>query len=66
MAAFNLKYKAGIPVASLMPELGMISGILKNATMNTQVADGWMYAGFSMQEDLTKFDNEYELKFLAN
>lgn len=66
LQAFNDKYKNGIPVASLMPELGMISGVLRNATMNTQVADGWMFGGFSMQEDLTKFDQEYELKFLSN
>lgn len=64
--AFNTKYEKGIPVGSLMPELSMISGILKNATMTPHVADGWMYAGFSMQEDLNKFDDAYELKFLTN
>merc|ERR1719198_2265943 len=37
--AFNAKYKDGINI-----------GILKNATMTTRVADGWMYGGFSMQQ----------------
>lgn len=64
---FNTKYAKGVPVASLMPELGMISGVLKNATVSPQVANGWMFAGFSMQEDLNaKIDEPYELKFLAN
>lgn len=64
--AFNTKYEKGVPVASLMPELAMISGVLRNATMTPHIADGWMYAGFSMQEDLNKFDESYELKFLTN
>jgi len=56
--AFNAKYAKGIPIASLMPELGMISGVLKNATISPYLFDGWMYAGFSMYQDMPQLATE--------
>ena len=64
--AFNAKYAKGIPIGALVPELAMIAGVLKNATMTPYLADGWMYAGFSMQADLPHAAEDYELKFLSN
>lgn len=42
----------GWPLANLDPQLGMLTGLLKNSTMSTQVTDGYMMLGFEMQADL--------------
>lgn len=47
----NKKYKAGIPIGALNPQLAMIGGLIKNSTISPYISDGWMYAGFSMAAD---------------
>lgn len=49
--AWNQKYRAGIPIAALDPDLAMISGLVKNSTISPYISDGWMYAGFDMAAD---------------
>lgn len=49
---FNVVNKAGVPITTLVPQVPtIISGLLMNSTMSPYVTDGWMYAGFSMDED---------------
>lgn len=48
---WNTKHKDGVPLGALDPQLAMIGGLLKNTTMSTAVADGWLYAGFDMAAD---------------
>lgn len=48
---WNADSKKGINIAVLDPEIGMIGGLLKNATLTPHVTDGWYYGGFSMQSD---------------
>ena len=48
---WNQMHKSGIPIAEIDPDLAMIGGLIKNSTMTPYIADGWMYAGFSMAAD---------------
>jgi len=57
---YNQMHKAGIPIAVLDPDLAMIGGLIKNSTMTPYVADGWMYAGFSMAADAPCYHELYE------
>jgi len=57
---WNQMNKAGIPIAALDPQLAMIGGLIKNSTMSPYVADGWMYAGFSMAADAPYYHKLYE------
>jgi hypothetical protein len=49
---FNSQYSEGWPLTNISPEIGMLGGLLRNATITPYVSDGWMYGGFSMQADL--------------
>ena len=60
---YNQMHKAGIPIAALDPDLAMIGGLIKNSTMSPYVADGWMYAGFSMAADAPYYHELYEPTF---
>lgn len=65
---FNVNYKMGWPMANLDPRLGMITGLLKNATLSTSVTDHYMMMGLEMQADLPTAVapevEEFALKFL--
>lgn len=58
--AWNEKYKAGVPIGAFDPQLAMIGGLIKNSTMSPYIADGWMYAGFSMAADAPYYHQLYE------
>jgi hypothetical protein len=51
-AAYNEKYQDGWAVANLDPQIGMLGGLLGNATLTPHVSDNWLYGGWTMYADL--------------
>jgi len=49
---FNTAFAKGWALSNLDPQIGMITGIIKNSTLTPYVMDGFLYGGFSMQADL--------------
>lgn len=45
---FNMEYVKGWNIDNLDPMLAMVTGLIKNSTMSPYIADGFMYAGFTM------------------
>ena len=48
----NTEYRKGISLDQIIPEIKNFSGILYNTTVSPFVADGWLYGGFSIENDL--------------
>ena len=60
---FDEKWKNGWPLANLNPMIGFLTGWFKNTTMREGPVDGYLYAGFSMQQDVPPME-DYELQFI--
>ena len=50
---FNDEYLKGWSLSNIDPQLGLLTGILKNTTLTPYVTDEWLFGGFSMQPDMT-------------
>lgn len=49
----NTEYRKGISLDQIIPETKIFSGILYNTTISPYVADGWLYGGFSIENDMS-------------
>jgi len=47
----NSKFAKGWSIGNIQPDFAMIGGILRNTTISPLVQDGFIYSGFSMQND---------------
>mmetsp|Transcript_4449 Transcript_4449/g.6582 ORF Transcript_4449/g.6582 Transcript_4449/m.6582 type:complete len:522 (+) Transcript_4449:3-1568(+) len=47
----NIDYSEGWALSNLNPQLGLITGIIKNSTVTPFVQDEWLWAGFTMEAD---------------
>ena len=48
----NADYRKGISLDSIIPEIQIFKGILKNTTLSPYIADGWLYGGFDVESDV--------------
>lgn len=50
--SFNAQYAKGWALSHIDPRFAMAAGLVKNTTLSPFVTDGWMLAGFEMNDDL--------------
>ena len=48
----NIEFRKGITLDQISPDLHLLSEILYNTTISPFMADGWLYAGFSIENDV--------------
>lgn len=50
--SFNAEFAKGWALSHIDPRFAMAAGLVKNTTLSPFVTDGWMLAGFEMNDDL--------------